>query len=144
VSRDRRPSYTDRILISPVSNNLKILQYSSMNDIKLSDHRPVFADIMLSQQSTDNKIPAKSVIIFFNHYSLVFLSLHLKNTNKNLSPKINIKKSSKKNPVIFIIIIIIIAIICIFIILAIYYFIIKRQTKQVDIQQTSSTDLVHS
>jgi hypothetical protein len=64
VSRDRRPSYTDRILISPISKHLKILQYSSMNDIKLSDHRPVFADIILYQQSTDNKTPTKSVIIF--------------------------------------------------------------------------------
>jgi len=35
-----------------------------MNDIKLSDHRPVFADIILYQQSTDNKTPTKSVIIF--------------------------------------------------------------------------------
>jgi len=72
VSRDRRPSYTDRILVSPDLENLKILQYSSMNDIKLSDHRPVFADIILYQQSKNNKIPSKSVNIFFSHYSLVF------------------------------------------------------------------------
>jgi preprotein translocase subunit YajC len=34
-------------------------------------------------------------------------------------------------------------IICILSILAIYYFIIKRQRKEIDIPQTSSTDLVH-
>lgn len=63
-SRDRRPSYTDRILISSISTNLKILEYSTLNNIKLSDHRPVYADILLVQQSEDNQIPVKSVIYF--------------------------------------------------------------------------------
>ncbi|CAF0730541.1 unnamed protein product [Adineta steineri] len=44
---DRRPSYTDRILISDRSKDLKIIQYAALNEIKLSDHRPVFADFML-------------------------------------------------------------------------------------------------
>ncbi|CAF4499513.1 unnamed protein product [Rotaria sp. Silwood1] len=56
----RRPSYTDRILISTLSNNLEILQYSAMSDIKLSDHRPVFADIMLHQRSSNDEIFAES------------------------------------------------------------------------------------
>jgi len=70
LSRDRRPSYTDRILASSISNDLKILEYSALNHIKLSDHRPVYADILLDQQSGDNQIPKKSVISF--SYNLSF------------------------------------------------------------------------
>ncbi|CAF0791021.1 unnamed protein product [Adineta ricciae] len=53
--KDRRPSYTDRILVSNMSTDLQILRYSSMNDIKMSDHRPVFADFLLQRQTNGNK-----------------------------------------------------------------------------------------
>jgi hypothetical protein len=58
---DRRPSYTDRILVSTISENLEILKYSTIDDVKLSDHRPVFADIMLYHQSKNKERP---LIIF--------------------------------------------------------------------------------
>ena len=43
----RYPSYTDRILVSKLNENLQIMNYSTISHIKLSDHRPVFADMIL-------------------------------------------------------------------------------------------------
>ncbi|CAF0900187.1 unnamed protein product [Adineta ricciae] len=61
--KDRRPSYTDRILVSNMSTDLQILRYSSMNDIKMSDHRPVFADFLLQRQTNGNKSMQQTVNI---------------------------------------------------------------------------------
>jgi hypothetical protein len=41
-----------------------------MNDIKLSDHRPVFADIVLYQQSKNNKTSVKSAINFYHFHTV--------------------------------------------------------------------------
>jgi quinol-cytochrome oxidoreductase complex cytochrome b subunit len=102
-----------------------------MDDIKLSDHRPVFADIMLHSQSNDNETPAKFVIIFSN-YLLVFLSLYCQNTHKNKSAKTDLEQPSQKTPLIIIIIIILIVFIGILSLLAIYHFILKHPTKEID------------
>jgi hypothetical protein len=40
--RVRIPSYTDRILWKP-SCNIELLEYDSVDAVKSSDHRPVFA-----------------------------------------------------------------------------------------------------
>ncbi|CAF2415732.1 unnamed protein product [Rotaria sp. Silwood2] len=69
----RRPSYTDRILISTLSNNLEILQYSTMSDIRLSDHRPVFADIILHQQTRNNETYTETVIIIYRFLKLTYI-----------------------------------------------------------------------
>ncbi|CAF2991298.1 unnamed protein product [Rotaria sp. Silwood2] len=69
----RRPSYTDRILISTLSNNLEILQYSTMSDIRLSDHRPVFADIILHQQTRNNETYTETVIIIYRFLELTYI-----------------------------------------------------------------------
>ncbi|CAF0852654.1 unnamed protein product [Rotaria sp. Silwood1] len=120
----RRPSYTDRILISTLSNNLEILQYSAMSDIKLSDHRPVFADIILHQRSSNNEIFAEP------------------NTSRTPAVKTDNRQISKKNSLTMIIVtVIIIIIFCAISILAIYYFVIKCKTRNVDIRQVSSIDL---
>jgi endonuclease/exonuclease/phosphatase family metal-dependent hydrolase len=55
MHRDRRPSYTDRILVSKLSKDLQIVKYSSIHNIKLSDHRPVFADIILQIAFIDGR-----------------------------------------------------------------------------------------
>ncbi|UJR23545.1 hypothetical protein I4U23_026534 [Adineta vaga] len=62
---DRRPSYTDRILLSNLSKDIRLIQYSAMNDIKISDHRPVFADFHLHRSTNKNKSVKKSN--FVNH-----------------------------------------------------------------------------
>ena len=70
--RDRRPSYTDRILVSNMSTDLQILRYSSMNDIKMSDHRPVFADFLLQRQVNGDKSMQQTVNILEAALSEIF------------------------------------------------------------------------
>ena len=41
--KGRIPSWTDRILFRPADSRIKLIAYDSMNDLKTSDHRPVFA-----------------------------------------------------------------------------------------------------
>jgi hypothetical protein len=43
-SKQRVPAWTDRILYS-ASPSIKLLSYASINDIKTSDHRPVYASL---------------------------------------------------------------------------------------------------
>lgn len=115
ISRDRRPSYTDRILLSSISENLNIVQYSSMNDIKISDHRPVFADIIFTQQLKNNN----------NNNNIIISS---NNTNENpLTKRSNSTHIFKKNPMILIIII---TILYLWILLGICYFLIRFQKKR--------------
>ena len=63
MNRVRRPSYTDRILVSKFERNLQILKYSAVNDVKLSDHRPVFADVILYKKDDSRKLSSNIVII---------------------------------------------------------------------------------
>ncbi|KAL1518982.1 hypothetical protein AB1Y20_003251 [Prymnesium parvum] len=49
--KQRVPAYTDRVLYRVASweppDAIKVLRYSSVDELKVSDHRPVFADISL-------------------------------------------------------------------------------------------------
>ena len=61
---DPRPSYTDRILVSKISENLEILNYSTIDNVKLSDHRPVFVDIMVYSQVKNKETPVTNTYHF--------------------------------------------------------------------------------
>ena len=51
--KQRIPAWTDRILFKP--NNVRVLDYNSIRDSLHSDHRPVYASLILSLVGKENK-----------------------------------------------------------------------------------------
>ncbi|CAF3791496.1 unnamed protein product [Rotaria magnacalcarata] len=120
----RRPSYTDHILISTFSNDLEIIQYSSIDDVKLSDHRPVFADTILHQRSKNNDM--------FKNTS----------TEKTRTTNNHIKTIVKQHLLTFLMTIATITFVCILSFLVRCQILIKRQTQKTDMQQTAQINIV--
>jgi len=52
--KQRNPAWTDRILYK--GEKLKLLNYDSNNFIKLSDHRPVFAQFEFNMANTNEGV----------------------------------------------------------------------------------------
>ncbi|CAF4664499.1 unnamed protein product [Rotaria socialis] len=120
----RRPSYTDRILISTFSNDLEIIQYSSIDDVKLSDHRPVFADMILHQRSKNNEMSKNT------------------STEKTRTTTNHIKTIVKQHILTFLMTIATMTFVCILIFLVMCQLIIKCQTQKTDMQQTAQINIV--
>lgn len=84
---DRVPSWTDRIIYkSKITYDLIQLEYKTINDIRISDHKPVYSvfKILLSEICTDRDNQDNSILPFvFSDYS---------NMNCNGSP-VNYKSS---------------------------------------------------
>lgn len=51
--RKRQPGWTDRILFRSNNSLLKLVNYDSNNLVRISDHRPVFAQFMLHFNKKD-------------------------------------------------------------------------------------------
>ncbi len=60
----RIPAYTDRILFKPNNNNgsggVQVMEYNSIEDAMHSDHRPVYASLVLSSIGKDRRKKVKS------------------------------------------------------------------------------------
>jgi hypothetical protein len=60
----RIPAYTDRILFKPNNNNgscgVQVMEYNSIEDAIHSDHRPVYASLVLSLIGKDRRKKVKS------------------------------------------------------------------------------------
>ena len=57
--KQRVPSWCDRILHRSRRNSLRLLQYNSIMDLKLSDHKPVFAHFELAYQTAESEVRAE-------------------------------------------------------------------------------------
>lgn len=57
--KQRVPSWCDRILYRSRKNALKLVQYSSLMELRLSDHKPVFAHFELAFLTADSEVVAE-------------------------------------------------------------------------------------
>lgn len=57
--KQRVPSWCDRILYRSRKNGLKLVQYSSLMDLRLSDHKPVFAHFELTFVTAESEVAAE-------------------------------------------------------------------------------------
>lgn len=57
--KQRVPSWCDRILYRSRKNALRLLQYSSIMELKISDHKPVFAHFELAFRTAENEVPTE-------------------------------------------------------------------------------------
>ncbi len=55
VAKIKLPSWTDRILWRAVNTNIKLIQYSCINTITISDHKPVYALFDIEVKNIDEK-----------------------------------------------------------------------------------------